>query len=559
MLVLTKFLNPYLVTMIFSLFLLISTACSANATKLSPIYEYITNKDGKKLALKYKVDGKEISGELAIHKQYNTLLFVSCDQKYILSAEKDVFRMRYNCSRDFCAWPKDKLVIEDGIERGIISGLVSHIAKSKGTRVVLTGSPKTCSVCTEKPEVTFNTTPDFLIKPNTLPEVQKSISTYLAQTKTSKSSRKRYGGSGGGTSGGGSGKCYMRRPIKIGSMSPLTGPYAADGIAIKNAVLTAVETFKNQTNIEIEFYPQDTACDPRQAVAAANKLINLEVAGVVGAYCSSSTIPASEVLDEEDIIMITPAATNEKVTDRGLSYMFRVCGRDDDEAPTAVKFMRKVLGARTVFIVDDKTDYSQGVANDVSKVARSMGMNVVAHKHVNQGDKDFSGILSMAKRASADVFYMSLQGFSPAAMMTLQAKRMGLKSRIVTQAAVFQPKYMAVAKEASRGIYLTYGYTDHRTPEYKAFEKLYRPKYGEISAYAPYAYDATLIMLKAIESACSTDSSKIKAEMMKMDYQGVTKLVKFNKKGDAGTSVIVFKVVGGEFIPYWEPSNGLIK
>jgi len=152
------------------------------------------------------------------------------------------------------------------------------------------------------------------------------------------------------------------KTLKIGSMSPLTGPYAADGNDIKNGVLTAIEIIQEAGGIpgydKIELFPQDTACDPKQAVAAANKLINLEVVGVIGAYCSSSTIPSSEALSEEDIPMITPASTNEKVTERGLAYMFRMCGRDDDQAIIAGKFIKDQLKAKSIFIVDDKTTYS---------------------------------------------------------------------------------------------------------------------------------------------------------------------------------------------------------
>ncbi|MBU0971713.1 MAG: branched-chain amino acid ABC transporter substrate-binding protein [Proteobacteria bacterium] len=353
------------------------------------------------------------------------------------------------------------------------------------------------------------------------------------------------------------------KTLTIGSMSPLTGPYASDGTDIKNGVLTAISVFEAAGGIagydKIELSAQDTACDPRQAVAAANKLINLEVAGVVGAYCSSSTIPASDVLAEEDIIMITPASTNEKVTDRGLPYMFRMCGRDDDQAPAAAKFMKESLGAKTIFIVDDKTTYSQGLADGVKKAATEMGMTVVNHEHVNQGDKDFSAVLTMAKQANADIFYMSLQGYSPAAMMTLQAKRLGMESQIVTQDAVFQPKYMEVAKEAAEGAYLTYGFTDETTPEYKAFEKLYVPKYGKIAAYATYAYDSATALLKAIQAAGTTDPAKVKAELMKLDFQGVAKHVKFAANGDSGSSYIAYKVVGGQFVPYWDPTKGLIK
>ena len=353
------------------------------------------------------------------------------------------------------------------------------------------------------------------------------------------------------------------KTLKIGSMSPLTGPYASDGTDIKNGVRAAIEVFEEAGGMpgydKIEFFPQDTACDPRQAVAAANKLINLEVVGVVGAYCSSSTIPSSEVLDEEDIIMITPASTNEKVTDRGLPYMFRMCGRDDDQAPAAAKFMKEALGAKTIFIVDDKTTYSQGLADGVSKASKALGMEVVNHEHVNQGDKDFSAVLTMAKQANADIFYMSLQGYSPAAMMTLQAKRLGMESQIVTQDAVFQPKYMDVAKEASQGVYLTYGFTDESTPQYKAFEARYVPKYGKIAAYATYAYDSATALLYAIKAAGSTEPEKVKAELMKLDFQGVAKHIKFGPKGDSGSSYIAYKVVDDKFVPYWEPVKGLIK
>ena len=353
------------------------------------------------------------------------------------------------------------------------------------------------------------------------------------------------------------------KTLKIGSMSPLTGPYASDGTDIKNGARAAIEVFEEAGGMpgydKIEFFPQDTACDPRQAVAAANKLINLEVVGVIGAYCSSSTIPSSEVLDEEDIIMITPASTNEKVTDRGLPYMFRMCGRDDDQAPAAAKFMKEALGAKTIFIVDDKTTYSQGLADGVKKASIALGMEVVNHEHVNQGDKDFSAILTMAKQANADIFYMSLQGYSPAAMMTLQAKRLGMESQIVTQDAVFQPKYMDVAKEASQGVYLTYGFTDESTPQYKAFEARYVPKYGKIAAYATYAYDSATALLYAIKAAGSTDPKMVKAELMKLDFQGVAKHIKFGPKGDSGSSYIAYKVVGDKFIPYWEPVKGLIK
>ena len=353
------------------------------------------------------------------------------------------------------------------------------------------------------------------------------------------------------------------KTLKIGSMGPLTGPYAADGNDIKNGVLCAIDVINDQGGVpgfdKIELFPQDTACDPKQAVAAANKLINLEVVGVIGAYCSSSTIPASETLDEEDIIMITPASTNEKVTDRGLPYMFRMCGRDDDQAPAAVKFMKEALGAKSIFIVDDKTTYSQGLADGVEKASKEMGLTILGRDHVNQGDKDFSAILTMAKDKGADMFYMSLQNHATGSLMAIQAKRMGLKSTIISQDAMFHPNFISVAKDAAEGIYVTYGYTDKTTDAYKAYEQRFTSKYGQIGAYGTYAYDAAIALLTAIKNAGSTDPAKVKAEMMKLDYDGASKHVKFKANGDSGSSYVAFKIDGGEYKLYWTPEKGIVK
>jgi branched-chain amino acid transport system substrate-binding protein len=350
------------------------------------------------------------------------------------------------------------------------------------------------------------------------------------------------------------------KTLKIGTMSPLTGPYAADGNDIVNGVKTAVAVLTAEGGIpgydKIEVTPEDTACDPRQAVAAANKLINEEVVGVVGAYCSSSTIPASETLAEEDIPMLTPASTNEKVTERGLKYMFRVCGRDDDQAKIAGAFIKNYLKAKTIYIVDDKTTYSQGLADNVEKQCDSLGVKVLAHDHVNQGDKDFSAVLTKIKQAAPDVFYMSLQNSASGSLMAIQAKRFALKATILTQDAVYHPQFLEIAKDAAEGTYLTFGFTDTNTPAYKKYLNAYEPKFGKPGSYSGYAYDAAYVLLKAIKEAGSTDPAKIKAAIMKMDFQGATKQIKFKANGDSGSDYVIWKVVNGQFKPYWNPTTG---
>ncbi len=351
----------------------------------------------------------------------------------------------------------------------------------------------------------------------------------------------------------------MAKTLKIGSMSPLTGPYAADGNDIANGVRAAISIIEKEGGIpgydKIELYPQDTACDPRQAVAAANKLINLGVVGVVGAYCSSATIPASEVLDEESIPMLTPASTNEKVTERGLPYMYRVCGRDDDQSKTALKFMMDQLHAKSVFIVDDKTTYSQGLADSVEKLSAANGIKVLAHDHINQGDKDFSAVLTKIKQDNPDVFYMSLQNSSAGALMLIQARRMGLKCVILAQDAVYHPQLIDIAKDAAEGAYLTFGYKDKSTDAYKKFMSVYA-QYGAPGAYSEYAYDGAYALLQAIKKAGSTDPQKIKEQLTTIEFAGASKIIKFGPTGDSGSNYIIQTVKGGQFVNYWNPATG---
>ncbi|BDQ34021.1 branched-chain amino acid ABC transporter substrate-binding protein [Pseudodesulfovibrio portus] len=349
--------------------------------------------------------------------------------------------------------------------------------------------------------------------------------------------------------------------LKIGTMSPLTGPYAADGNDIRQGTEIAVEVFMEAGGIpgftNIEVIPQDTACDPKQAVAAANKLINEKVTGVVGAYCSSSTIPASETLAEENIIMLTPASTNPKVTERGLPYMFRTCGRDDHQAPAAVKFMKEAEGVKTIFIVDDKTTYSQGLAEGVALAAKEVGIEVLEHDHVNQGDKDYSAVLTKIKSANPDLLYISLQNSATGALMVIQAKRMGIDAILMGQDAVYHPKLIEIAKGDAEGMYCTFGAIDKNAPAYKEFLAKYKAKSGnEPGAYSAYSFDSATAYLMAVKAAGTTDPVKVREELMKLDFTGASKQINYQENGDSGSNYTVYRITDGQFVPYWNSLTG---
>jgi branched-chain amino acid transport system substrate-binding protein len=350
------------------------------------------------------------------------------------------------------------------------------------------------------------------------------------------------------------------KTLKIGSMSPLTGPYAADGNDIRQGVETAIAEWEAKGGVlgfdKIEYLPQDSACDGKQAVSAANKLVNLGVAGVVGAYCSSATIPASQVLNEAKVVMITPASTNEKVTERGFKYMFRACGRDDDQAKVVVRFLTEELKVKKVALVDDKTTYTQGLAENIKKFGQGK-LDVVAHEHVNQGDKDFSGVLTKIKSKNPDVLYMSL--YNPEGnLMAIQAKRLGLKAALMSEDAVYHPNYLKVAKEAGEGTYFTFGQPpDQGIPEVGKFLSAYTAKYGQPGSYSAYAYDAANILLGAIAKAGANNPDKLADAIRATRMQGASKFIEFNEKGDSGSTykVLVVKNVL-QFVPYWDPDTG---
>lgn len=349
------------------------------------------------------------------------------------------------------------------------------------------------------------------------------------------------------------------KTLKIGSMSPLTGQYAADGNDIKQGVETAIANWEKKGGVPgydaIKYYPQDSGCDGKQAVSSANKLVNLDVVGVVGAYCSSATIPASDVLNDGKVLMLTPASTNEKVTERGFKYMFRVCGRDDDQSKAAAKFLIERLKIKTIAVVDDKTTYTQGLADNLVK-ALGDKVKVVAREHINQGDKDFSGILTKIKATDPDILYMSL--YNPEGnLMAIQAKRLALRAKLMSEDAVYHPNYLKIAKEAGEGTYFTFGQPPSaKIPEVKAFMDPYTAKYGQPGSYSSYAYDAANILFSAIAKVGGDDPDKLAEAIRAIKMQGASKYITFDAKGDSGSTYKVLIVKDGQFVPFWDPETG---
>jgi branched-chain amino acid transport system substrate-binding protein len=351
------------------------------------------------------------------------------------------------------------------------------------------------------------------------------------------------------------------KTLKIGTLSPLTGPYAQDGTDILQGVKSAVAVVEAAGGVpgfdEIEVIPGDSACDGGKATMAANKLINSGVDGVVGAYCSSATIPASVPLHEANIVQITPASTHTDVTARGYKQIFRMPPRDDVQAWSTVKFLEDCLKIKTLALIDDRQTYTVGLTENITKyVEKTNKIEIVALEHITPGDKDFTAVLTKLKNIDPDAIYMGV--YQPeGSLMVRQAEALKLESKLVTEDAVYHPKFLEVGGKSAEGTFLTFAKAPE-TQVRKDFIAKYKDMWqvDSIGSYAYYAYDAAMILMKAIEKAGTTDTETVAKTLRDNGWEGVSGDIKFDKKGDRKLAHVIWIVKDGEFVPYWDPLTG---
>lgn len=349
------------------------------------------------------------------------------------------------------------------------------------------------------------------------------------------------------------------KTLKIGTLSPLTGPYAQDGTDIKQGVMTAVDVFGEVSGFDkVEVMPGDSACDGGKATMAANKLINSEVNAVVGAYCSSATEPSQIPLDQAGIVQITPGSTAERLTHKGYKHFFRMPPRDDVQAWSTVEFFEKKLGVKTIALIDDKQTYTAGLTENITKFVEDKkgDMKIVAHEHITPGDSDFTAVLTKLKRINPDVVYMST--YQPeGSKMIQQARKLDMDAKFMTNDATYHPKFLEVGGEAAEGVFLTFAKAPE-TPERKAFEDTYKEKWGveSVGSYAYYAYDAAMVILGAVKKCGCTDGETLAKTIRENTWQGVSGEIKFDEKGDRELAHIIWIVKENKFVPYWNPITG---
>ena len=344
----------------------------------------------------------------------------------------------------------------------------------------------------------------------------------------------------------------VRADVKLGLVGPQTGSNAAFFEQMKQGAQGAVTAINKAGGIngqKIALDMQDDACDPKQAVAAANKVVSNSDAGIIGHFCSSSSIPASDVYADAGIPMISPGSTNPTLTDRGLKDVFRTCGRDDQQAAVAVDaIIGHKLGKR-IAVVDDKTTYGKGLADGVRKLLAAKGVKPVLDDSVTQGDKDFSALVSRLKAANVDLLYFGGY-YAEAGLLVRQSHEQGLKAPLMGGDGIGETSFANIAGPASDGSLMTFVSDPRNDPKAAPIVKAFRDAKYEPEGYTLYTYAAVQAFAEAAKRAKSTDGTKIAAELHKSSFDTVIGDVKFDGKGDpTSKGFVVYVWKGGKYSP----------
>lgn len=245
--------------------------------------------------------------------------------------------------------------------------------------------------------------------------------------------------------------------IKIAIAGPQTGPVAQYGDMEFIGAKLFVDTINKAGGIagkQVEAVSYDDACDPKQAVAVANKIVNDGIKFVIGHLCSDSTLAASDVYEDEGILMVTPASTSPKVSARGYHLVLRTIGLDSDQGPTAARFIATQVKPKVVAIIHDKKQYGEGIATSVRDELKKAGVNVVSFEGITPGDKDFSAQIAKLKKNNVDFVYYG--GYHPELGLLLrQAAEKGLKAQFMGPEGVGNKDISAIAGPASEGLLVT--------------------------------------------------------------------------------------------------------
>ncbi len=323
--------------------------------------------------------------------------------------------------------------------------------------------------------------------------------------------------------------------IKIGIPQPMTGPNTQYGTQIQAGALTAIETINAQGGVKgkkLEPILIDDGCEPKQAVPAANRVVNSGAKFAVAHACSGVTVPAVNVYEQEGIVAITPGATSPLVTDTTKPhFFFRTIGRDDQQGPFAARYIANTLKPKKVAVLHDKQTYGSGVATQVKETLEKNKVNVVMFEGINVGDSDYSAVITKLKSAGVDLVYFG--GYHPELGLLLrQSREQGLDVQFMGPEGTANQDLVAIAGPAIEGLLVTLPSDFTKLPGNEGIVKAFHDaKRDPDGAFQMPAYAAVQILAKSID-AVGEDPAKVADYMHKTAFDTAIGKVEYDAKGD---------------------------
>ncbi|NTV10331.1 MAG: branched-chain amino acid ABC transporter substrate-binding protein [Zoogloea sp.] len=348
--------------------------------------------------------------------------------------------------------------------------------------------------------------------------------------------------------------------VKLGVAAPLTGAQSHLGKDLENGARLAVEDYNARgvtiagKKIRFEVLAEDDQADPRMATTVAQRLSDAGVKGVVGHLNSGASIPASRIYHNAGVPMVSPASTNAKLTQQNFPLVYRTIANDLQQGTAIGRYAATRLGKR-IAVIDDRTSYGQGLADEVVKAVKASGGQLVTREFTSDKATDFMAILTKVKSKGADVIvYAGMD--SQGGPMLRQIKQLGLNAKFITGDGGCTGEIIRLAAGAiSDSAYCTQpGLPLDKMPGGKSFRERFKKRFGasEVQIYAPYAYDAASAIIEAMKLANSVEPARYGPAIAKVNFPGVIGRVAFDARGDIKEgAVTVYQFKGGK----WEPAN----
>jgi branched-chain amino acid transport system substrate-binding protein len=354
------------------------------------------------------------------------------------------------------------------------------------------------------------------------------------------------------------GSAGAQQVVKLGHVAPISGPSAHLGKDMENAARMAVDELNakgvaiNGQKVTIQLVSEDDGADPKQGTAVAQKLVDAHVNGIIGHLNSGTSIPASKIYHDAGIVQISPATTAPQYTAQRFPGAFRVVASDVKLGATMGKYAVDTLKAKNIAIIDDRTTYGQGVADQFAKGVKSgAGVRVVGREFTSATATDYTAILTSIKAKKPDLIFFGGMD-SVAGPMLKQIKALGIPATFMGGDGMCTD---ALGRLAGAGLGEGKVFCAEaggvKGPQEKVMEDFrarYKKKFNmDVQLYAPYVYDAVMVMATAMQNAKSADPAKYLPELKKIKYEGVTGTIQFDDKGDIKDGALtLFTYKGGK-------------